>query len=58
MTLKRAILSITVLLSTMMIFVGCQSPAPSDSTEPESACSVTTNMIDPFSGEQQLYCIE
>ena len=58
MTLKRLMLSISVLLSTMVLIIGCQSPAPSGATEPESACSVTTYLIDPFSGEQQLYCIE
>ena len=48
MTLKRLILTVSALLSTMMIIIGCQSPAPSDATEPESACSVTTYLIDPL----------
>ena len=58
MTLKHLIHAVSAMLFTLVIIVGCQSPAPSDTTEPESACSVTTYLIDPFSGEQQLYCIE
>ena len=58
MTLKHRIHSVSAMLSTLVIIVGCQLPVPSDTTEPESACRVTTYLIDPFSGEQQLYCIE
>ena len=48
MTLKRAILSVTVLLSTMVILAACEEPV----------CAVTTYWYDPVDGERFMYCVE
>ncbi len=58
MTLKHILLSVSVLLSAVMFLVNCsQEPASTNTAESGSSCSETTEMIDPFSGESQLFCV-
>ena len=58
MTFKRFLLSAPVLLFVMVFLANCsQEPASPSTAESESQCSETTEMIDPFSGESQLFCV-
>ena len=58
MTFKRILLSVPVLLFVMLFITNCsQEPASPSTAESGSQCSETTEMIDPFSGESQLFCV-